>query len=324
MNYNKILNFISDHSNLKPKYSNMNSSRRSFIRTSAIAVAATAIMNKSVFASALKTDLVGVQLYSIREDMKSDPLGSLEKVAGMGYKNVEHANYVDHKFYGFPAAEFKKVLDGLGLKMPSGHTVLEVKHWDSAKNDVTESGEKTVEDAAVVGQSDVISPWMDESFRKSYDDLNNCLDMFNRSGELCKKSGMKFGYHNHDFEFIQVLNNEKVFDIIMRTIDPDLVALQLDIGNLYNGGAIAADVMKKYPNRFETIHVKDEIPATEGNEKYESCILGKGIVNAKEVIDMATKSGSVRSYIVEQESYQGMSPMDSIKEDLAVMRQWGY
>jgi len=114
MFYNKILNFISDHSNLKPKYLNMNSSRRTFIKTSAIAIAATAVINKSVFASALKPDLVGVQLYSVREDMKNDPLGSLQKIAGMGYKNVEHANYVEHKFYGYPAAEFRKVLDGLG------------------------------------------------------------------------------------------------------------------------------------------------------------------------------------------------------------------
>jgi sugar phosphate isomerase/epimerase len=302
----------------------MNSSRRSFIKTSAIAIAATAVINKSVFASALKPDLVGVQLYSIRKDMENDPLGSLKKIAGMGYKNVEHANYVDHKFYGYPAAEFRKVLDGLGLKMPSGHTVMGIDHWDSAKKDFTDAWKKTVEDAAILGQTYVISPWMDESFRKTFDDLNNCLDIFNKCGELCRKSGMKFGYHNHDFEFSQVLNNEKVFDIIMRKIDPDLVALQLDIGNLYNGGAIAADVMKKYPNRFETIHVKDEIKATEGKEKYMSCILGKGIVNSKEVIDMATKSGSVRSYIIEQESYQGMSAMDSVKEDLAIMRKWGY
>ena len=76
----------------------MNSSRRTFIKTSAIALAATAIINKSVFASALKPDLVGVQLYSIREDMKEDPLGSLKQIAGMGYKNIEHANYVEHKF----------------------------------------------------------------------------------------------------------------------------------------------------------------------------------------------------------------------------------
>jgi sugar phosphate isomerase/epimerase len=302
----------------------MNSSRRTFIKTSAIAMAATAMMNKSVFASAPKHDLVGVQLYSIREDMARDPLDSLKMLAEMGYKNVEHANYVDHKFYGYPAAEFRKVLDGLGLKMPSGHTVMGIDHWDHARNDFTDAWKQTVLDAAVMGQRYVISPWMDVSFRKTYDDLNHCLEIFNKCGELCKKSGMKFGYHNHDFEFSQVLNNEKVFDIIMRTIDPNLVALQLDIGNLYNGGAIAADVIKKYPGRFETLHVKDEIKATSGEEKYVSCVLGQGIVNTKEVIDMATKSGGTTWYVIEQESYQDKTAMESVKEDLAIMRKWGY
>jgi sugar phosphate isomerase/epimerase len=136
---------------------------------------------------------------------------------------------------------------------------------------------------------------------------------------------MKFGYHNHDFEFSQKINNEQVFDIIMRTIDPNLVALQLDIGNLYNGGAVAKDVLQKYPGRFEIIHVKDEIKSTqEGGEGYESCILGEGIVNAKEMVDLATKFGGTTCYIIEQESYQNKTPMESVKADLEIMRKWGY
>ena len=74
-----------------------------------------------------------------------------------------------------------------------------------------------------------------------------------------KNQGMKFGYHNHDFEFSEQLNGQRLFDIMMKSLDNDLVAMQLDIGNLYNGGAVALDVMNKYPGRFEIIHVKDEI-----------------------------------------------------------------
>jgi sugar phosphate isomerase/epimerase len=217
------------------------------------------------------------------------------------------------------------VLKDLGLSMPSGHTVMGVDHWDEAKKDFTGIWKKTVEDAALLEQKWVISPWMDEQFRKSYDDLMHCLEIFNKCGELCKKSGMKFGYHNHDFEFSQKINNEQVFDIIMRTIDPNLVALQLDIGNLYNGGAVAKDVLQKYPGRFEIIHVKDEIKSTqEGGEGYESCILGEGIVNAKEMVDLATKFGGTTCYIIEQESYQNKTPMESVKADLEIMRKWGY
>ena len=80
------------------------------------------------------------------------------------------------------------------------------KHWDKTTNDFTDAWKQTVEDAATVGQKYVISPWLDESLRKNYDDLLAFLDVFNKSGELCKKSGLKFGYHNHNFEFQYSLN----------------------------------------------------------------------------------------------------------------------
>jgi len=303
----------------------MKTSRRTFIRSGAMAVAAAALLPDSVFAAKKRVNgIVGVQLYSVRDEMSKDPLGSLTQVAKMGYKYVEHANYVNRKFYGYAPSEFRKVLDGLGLNMISGHTVMGREHWDESKTDFSDSWKYTVDDAAVLGQKYVVSPSMDESMRNKYDDFKRYMDVFNKCGELCKKQGMKFGYHNHDFEFSEKLNNERLFDIMMKSMDPELVVVQLDIGNLYNGGAVALDEVKKYPGRFENIHVKDEIVATEGNEKYVSTIVGKGIVNAKEVVDLATKIGGTKVYIIEQESYQGKTPMECIKENLEVMKKWGY
>jgi sugar phosphate isomerase/epimerase len=256
--------------------------------------------------------------------MGKDPLGTLKQLAAMGYKYVEHANYKDRKFYGYTPAEFKKILDGLGMKMPSGHTVMGSQHWDTAKKEFTDLWKYTVEDAATMGQQYVISPSLNESYRKDKDGLLRFMEVFNKSGELCKKSGMKFGYHNHDFEFSENLGGEMLYDIMMKNTDPKLVIQQLDIGNLYNGGANAAEIVKKYPGRFSSLHVKDEIKASEGNEKYESTILGTGIVNVKEVIDMVRKSSKNVHYIIEQESYQGKTPLDCAKEDLAIMKKWGY
>ena len=105
-------------------------------------------------------ELTGVQLYSIRDDMKANPMGTLEALAKMGYKHVEHANYINRKFYGWSAKEFRKILDDLGMKMPSGHTVMTAKHWDAGKKDFTDDWKYTVEDAAVCGQQFVISPSM--------------------------------------------------------------------------------------------------------------------------------------------------------------------
>src|SRR5215204_369181 len=301
----------------------MHTSRRNFLKSSTMLIAGSALLPKKLLVPAAG-ELMGIQLYSVRDDMKKDPLGTLKQLAGIGYKHVEHANYVDRKFYGYSATEFKKILGDLGLNMPSGHTVMGKQHWDSSKNDFTDEWKWTVEDAAVLGQELVISPWLDASLRQNYDDMKRYMEVFNKSGELCKKSGMKFGYHNHDFEFSQKLNDVMVYDIILQNTDPSLVAQQLDIGNMYNGGAKALDIMNKYPGRFESMHVKDEIKASGGNEKYESTVLGKGIVPVKDVINLGRKSGGTIHFIIEQESYQGKTPIECAKEDYAMMKKWGY
>lgn len=303
----------------------MKTSRRNFLKTGAMAAAGLAVLRQQAFASRIPARMVGVQLYCVRDEMVKDPLGSLKQIADMGYVFLEHANYVDRKFYGWSAKEFKKVLDDLGMKMVSGHTVMGPDHWDKVKKDFTDAWKYTIEDAGVLEQKYVISPWMDESMRNTYDNLMYYLDVFNKCGELCIKSGMKYGYHNHDFEFSQVLNQEKVFDIMMKNIDPELVVVQLDIGNMYIAGAKALDIVKQYPGRFENIHVKDMIKSAEGGDHaYESTILGEGVIHCQEVVDLATKIGGTTCYIIEQESYQGKLPMDCIKEDLAIMKKWGY
>ncbi|MBC7422499.1 MAG: sugar phosphate isomerase/epimerase [Ferruginibacter sp.] len=306
----------------------MKVSRRKFLVNSSLTAAGTLLFSNNIFAHPTAAPVVsGIQLYSVRDEMGKDPLASLKQLAAMGYKNVEHANYVDRKFYGYSAVEFKKILDGLGLKMPSGHTVMNAKHWDKAANDFTDAWKQTVEDAATVGQKYVISPWLDEGLRKNYDDLLGFLDVFNKCGELCKKSGLKFGYHNHNFEFKYSLNNQSIYDIILQKTDPALVLQQMDIGNMYGAGGRALDLLKKYPGRFESMHVKDEIKSSnkgEMDDDYESTILGKGILPVKEIVNLARKIGGTTEFIIEQESYQNKTPMECAQADLAIMKKWGF
>lgn len=301
----------------------MNNSRRNFIRNSAMAAAGVSLFQQNIFAAVKKGELTGIQLYSVRTDMKADPLGTLKQLSDMGYRHVEHANYANRKFYGWSVSDFRKILNGFGMSMPSGHTVLDAKHWDASKKDFTAEWKYTVEDAAAMGQSFVISPWLEESKRKSMGDLKSFMEIFNRSGELCKKFGMKFGYHNHDFEFSEKVEGKVLFDIILAETDPNLVMQQLDIGNMLNGGAKAVEVMQQYPGRFESMHVKDEIKATEGHEPFESTILGKGVVPIKTIIDLGRASGT-KHFIIEQESYQGKTPMECAEEDINIMKKWGY
>jgi len=301
----------------------MKTTRRDFLKKSALAIAGTSLAAKSIMAAAKPKQTVGVQLYCVRDEMKQDPLGSLKQLAEMGYKNVEHANYIDRKFYGWSAPEFKKVLNDLDLKMPSGHTVLGKQHWDEGKKEFTDLWKYTVEDAATMGQEFVVSPWLDESIRKDYDSFMRFLEVFNKSGELCQQSGMKFGYHNHDFEFSEKLNGQIMFDLIMNNTDPDKVVLQLDMGNMYIAGAKAMDILNKFPGRFDTIHVKDMIKSDDAHG-FESTILGEGLIGTKEVTDLSKKKGGTYLFIIEQESYQDKTPMACMKEDLAIINKWGY
>ena len=306
----------------------MNTSRRSFLQKTGVLVAGSSFLSRQLLAAAKPGSITGIQLYSVRDEMKKDPLATLQALADMGYKYVEHANYVNRKFYGYSAIEFKKILAGHGMKMLSGHTVMGKDHWDATKKDFTDPWKYTVGDAAIVGQQIVISPWLDESLRKTYDDMKRYMEVFNKSGELCKKSGMRFGYHNHNFEFTQSLNGQKVYDIILDSTDPSLVVQQLDMGNLYGTGADAYEIVKKHPGRFISLHVKDEIKSAkaenEHGEKYESTILGTGVANTRAITDLGKKSGGTLHFIIEQESYQGKSPLDCAKADLKVMKQWGY
>ena len=301
----------------------MKTSRRTFLKSGAMVALGAAILPRSAFASGSQEVVVGLQLYSVRDDMMKDPRGSLKKLADMGYKVVEHAGYANGKFYGFSPSEFKKILGDLGLKMYSGHVEFGMQVWDASKKDFTDGWKQTVEDAAYMGQKFVLTPELAENAQKDYDTLLKVIDLWNKCGELCQKHGMKFGYHD-DFEGDTMLHNMKLYDIIMKYADPKLTIQQFDIANLYNAaGTNPIDIIKKYPGRFPSLHVKDVLKEKNQHNSHDSTILGKGVLNVKDVLALAVKNGSWLM-IIEQESYQNESPMDCVKDDLAAMKKWGY
>lgn len=300
-------------------------SRRNFLKTSALAVAGIAAMPDTLLAFSKQRGSLGIQLYSVRDDMKRNPLSTLKQVAGIGYKYVEHAGYAQRKFYGYNAKEFKKILDDLGIKMVSGHVNMGFPDWNTAQKDFTDQWKYTVEDAVAAGQRYLITPWIDEKIQKNYDELLRLMDLFNHCGAYCKKNGIRFGYHN-DFEVNYVLNGQKLYDIILQKCDRDIVVQELDIGNLKGAGLSGLNVLKAYPGRFELMHVKDEIKSKNGemNNGYDSTILGKGLIPIKATIDLARKLDNPKYYFVEQESYQHKNPIECAKEDYIQMKKWGY
>ena len=302
----------------------MNNSRRKFIKQSSLALAGTALVSNKIFSSnKASSHILGIQLYSVRDDMKRDPAGTLKQLAAMGYKDVEHAGYENRKFYGHSIKDFKKLLSDTGLTMISGHSYLGAEAWDKSTNDFTDEWKHTFEDAAAVGMKYVFSPGVDESLCKNETDYKWYMDLFNKTGALAKKSGIQFGYHSESSEFDHYLNNKRLYDILLDTTDKNLVAQQIDIGNMYGPGGRAMDYLKKYPGRFIAMHVKDEIKSNKANRDYESTVLGKGVVGVKDIVDYARKTGT-NYFIIEQESYQDKTPIECAKEDLAIMKQWGF
>ncbi len=306
----------------------MQNSRRKFIQNSSLALLGISLAPKSLWYKNVLADSkikVGIQLYTVRDTMFKDPLSTLKALSKMGYQYVEHANYANRKFYGYTAIEFKKILTDLGMQMPSGHTVMNASHWDKTKKEFTDAWKYTIDDAVTLGQDYVISPWMDEKVRTSYDALMHQLEIFNLSGELCQESGMRFGYHNHNFEFVEKVNGQLIYDIILKETDPDLVIHQLDFGNMFGIGARGMDWIKKYPGRFASVHVKDEIkvPIGEMNDGHDSTILGNGLVDPKAVSLLAKAIGGTHHFIIEQESYQGITPLECARINLERIKTWG-
>lgn len=301
--------------------------RRDFIKNTSLSAAALSMGSLDLLESKKKPTILSLQLYSVRDAIRKDPVGVIDALSKIGYIDGEHAGYNVEKrqFYGYSPTDWKKILTDHGMTMKSGHSVFGPKHYDMVNKSVTDLWKTTVEDAVIAGQEYIISPSLDGTIRKNMDDLTKFLDGFNVAGTYCKSNGIRFGYHNHDFEFNSKLDNKLLMDIIMDHTDPAVVAHQIDIGNMYGGGGRAMDSLKKYPGRYELMHVKDEIKTPNSpTEHYESCVLGKGIIGTKDVIKYARKKSGTFYLIIEQESYQGMDPIAAMKEDYNVMKAWGY
>jgi sugar phosphate isomerase/epimerase len=301
----------------------MYKSRRKFLKNSSLLMAGAALMPRHTFASGSKLQRIGLQLYTVRDAMKADPAGTLKKLSEMGYFNIEHANYSDRKFYGYSVTDFKKILEDDHLFMFSGHCVLSQKHWNAAKGDFTDEWKHTIDDAADVGQKYLISPGLDKDLLTDLDAFKRFMEVFNKCGELCRNSSLKFGYHNHDFEFTTMFGDKRLYDVMLENTDPDLVAQEMDIGNMYPTGAMPLDYFKNYPGRFELMHVKDQFKPP-GSDKFQNTILGKGIIPLKEILKAARKTGGTSQFIIEQEEYQDKDPLECAKIDLHVLKGWIY
>jgi sugar phosphate isomerase/epimerase len=269
---------------------------------------------------------VGLQLYSVRDEMNRDAAGTLKKIKEIGYAQVEHAGYWKGKFYGYPAKDFRALLDGIGLDMPSGHVAIQAADYNEASKEFSADWREAVESAAATGQRFLITPGFPEPWRKDRDTVLRYLEVFNICGAFCKTYGVKFGYHNHTMEFDRIYEGASLYDLILQHTDPSLVALQLDVGLLYAAGVDPRAMIRDHPGRFELMHVKDEFRKPGGGERgqgYESTVLGTGELKLAEIVRLGRKTGGVKYFFVEQESFGDLPELECARRDYQFMKRLG-
>jgi sugar phosphate isomerase/epimerase len=270
--------------------------RRKFIQNAAIAAAGFFSLPAMATTSKVKGRL-GLQLYTLRDSIFKDPKGVVQKVAGYGYKELETFSYRDGKIYGMPFSDFGSFVKDLGMKAVSGHYGL-----DQATGS---AWEKAMSDAKAIGQKYMVVPYLDESARKSIDDYKKICEQLNKAGEACNKYGLRFGYHNHAFEF-EKIDGQKPFDVMLAELDPKLVGIELDIYWVVRAGEDPLQYFNQYPGRFEQWHVKD----MDKTRPEENADIGTGSIDYKSIFAQAKKSG-MKHWYVEQESYPA-EPMESV------------
>ena len=272
--------------------------RRTFLSQSGTLAIGTMLLPS--FSFAVNSDQkFGVQLYSFRDAMAKDALGTLKKIAAIGIKEIESARSDKGLYYGLAPKDMKTACEDLGMQLTSGHVALD----DDFQN--------TMDQAVASGQAYVICSSL-PSKGQTVDNYKKVAEQFNTAGEACKKLGLKFGYHNHEYEF-ESENGTVLYDVLMDNTDENLVHMELDLGWVVVAGKDPLDYFSKYPGRFPLWHLKDM-----DMDKKESTEFGKGGLDIASMMAHQKESG-VKHIYIEQEEYAS-TPLESMKENMAFLK----
>ncbi len=273
--------------------------RRTFLENSVATALLTSLPSRAFASAPHQIDKIGVQLYTVRDVMKTDVPGTLAKVAAIGYKEMEFAGYFDHS-----PKDISDLLKKNGLTSPATHVPYDVvqNHWP-----------ETLETALTIGQTYIVCPWIDEKIRGTADDWKKVVDTFNKAGEASKKAGIQFAYHNHwwEFEPDKALGGKFAYDYLLESTDKNLVKMELDLCWISVAGQDPVAYFKKYPGRFPLVHVKDmkvlpkvtpEQLATYKMDEIEKGMtsVGDGVIDWKRIFASADLGG-IKHYFVEND-----------------------
>ncbi|MEQ8217345.1 MAG: sugar phosphate isomerase/epimerase [Arenibacter sp.] len=243
---------------------------------------------------------LGVQLYTFRKEMLEDAVGTLKRIAALGIKQIESARSTKGLYYGLSPKEMKSVCEDLGMTLRSGHVALD-EHW-----------KETMDQAAEAGQEYLICSSMPTEGQTA-DNYKAVAEAFNKAGEECNSRNIKFGYHNHEYEF-ESENGEVFYDILLNNTQANLVHMELDLGWVVVAGKDPLDYFRKYEGRFPLWHLKDMDMV-----KKESTEFGKGGLDIAQMLKYKNESG-LKYIFIEQEEYSS-TPFESMTHNMKFMKK---
>ena len=269
----------------------------------------------------------GVQLYSVRTDLAEDFEATLKSVSEMGYDGVEFAG-----LYGNDPAEIRKLCEKFGLEPVSAHVPFD---------DLNNNTEKVMEDYAAIGCKFIVIPYLQPELRPGTDGFKTVLDNAERIGKAAKENGMTLLYHNHDFEF-QKIGDEYALDYLYRTVSDDLLQTEIDTCWVNVAGVEPAEYVKKYSGRAPIVHLKDfykkegaagkmykligldDNEAADENETFSFRPLGMGMQNVQSLLDASAAAGAEWVIVEQDEPWNNMTRMDSIKKSIEYLKTLKY
>ncbi|GAB3648290.1 sugar phosphate isomerase/epimerase [Echinicola sediminis] len=251
-----------------------------------------------------KLSQFGIQLYSVKGDMANDAQEAIKKIASYGYSQIEGFDGGKGIFWGMKNTEFKAFTEDLGLDFVASHA------------NVFDNTEKLAAEAGEIGVEYLICPYI--GGQSSVDEWKKVAERFNQVGKICKDNGLRFAYHNHGYTFEEI-EGQMPQDILMAETDPELVDFELDIYWAVTAGADPEAYFEKYKNRFRLCHVKDREKGASQGESDASTVLGTGSIDYSKVLRTAMDNG-MKYYVVEQEKFEGVSPMEAAEKNAAYLK----
>ena len=248
----------------------------------------------------MKTKLpVALQVYSVRDEMEKDFIGTLKKVADIGYKGVEFAGFGD-----LPAARLKEVLESLGLVPVGSHTSVELLLGDLGG---------VIDYNLTLGNKYIVCPF---NTYQSKEAIVKASQLYNEIGEKICAGGLEFLYHNHDFEF-KKYDGEYGIDIIFNGVKPENMAAEIDSGWVFYAGVDPAAYVRSYTGRCPLVHIKD-FKSTEGRSFTE---IGNGIVDIEAIAAAAVEAGT--KWLIAEQDESSIPQLESVRISFENLKKMG-